>query len=214
MLISYPVLPASAIHDDEDVYLTNVLEAHLIAFEGGYPVSTIPTAQGPMHRWHGGVHLYGGGEPLRAVADGKVVAFRFAAQRETYGTLGDYDTSFVLLKHETQTGENTPMVFYSLYMHLANKADLQSDRFQQLPSWLRQASAGPSVQTPAGQKVWRKDVLGFAGQLYGREAMHFEVFMLDADFNGIWRDSSAITQGTGSDDWFGDAHFVIPAQRA
>lgn len=210
MLISYPVLPAAAINDDEDVYLNNVLAAHLLSNEGIYPVSTLNTAQGALHRWHGGVHLNGAGEPIRAIADGTLVAFRFAAARETYGTLGDYDTSFVLLKHDTQTGENTRAVFYSLYMHLANKADLQSDRFQQLPIWLRQAAAGPTVKTPVGQKVWRKDVLGFAGQLYGREAMHFEVFMLDADFNRVWRDSTAVTQGTGSDDWFGDAHFVIP----
>jgi predicted chitinase len=213
MLISYPVLPAAAPHDNEDVYLNNVLAAHLLPNEGIYPVSTITTVQGALHRWHGGIHLQGAGEPIRAIADGTLVAFRFAAARKTYGALGEYDTSFVLLKHDTFTGEHTQAVFYSLYMHLASKSDLQSDRFQQLPGWLRQAAAGPAVQTPAGQKVWRKDVLGFAGQLYGHEAVHFEVFMLDADFNQIWRDSTAVTQGTGSDDWFGDTHFVIPANQ-
>lgn len=211
MLISYPFLPAGAIHDDEDVYLANILEGHLLQYEGRYPVSTLNGPQGPVHRWHGGVHLHGGGEPVRAIADGTVVAYRFAAQRESYGTLGDYDTGFVLLRHETQTGENTTIVFYSLYMHLANRMDLHADRFQQLPTWLRQ-SAGPQVQRPTNQRVWRKDVLGFAGQLYNREAMHFEVFMLDADFQRVWRDSTAVAQGTGSDDWFGDAHFVISAQ--
>ena len=212
MLISYPVLPASAIHDDEDIYLANILEGHLLQHEGRYPVSTINTAQGQMHRWHGGVHLFGGGEPIRAIADGTVVACRFTAQRETYEGQGDYDTGFVLLRHETQTGENTSVVFYSLYMHLANQADLAADRLSQLPTWLRQGP-GCAVKRPANQRVWRKDVLGFAGQLYNREAMHFEVFMLDADFNRVWRDSSSITQGTGSDDWFGDAHFVIPAHQ-
>lgn len=212
MLISYPVLPAAAVHDDEDIYLARILEAHLLQYEGNYPVSTITTPQGEVHRWHGGVHLHGGGEPIRAIADGTVVAFRFAAQRETYGTLGDYDTSFVLLRHETQTGENTPMVFYSLYMHLANQGDLAADRLSQLPMWLRQ-NPGPAVQRPANQRIWRKDALGFAGQLYNREAMHFEVFMLDADFQRVWRDSGAVTEGTGSNDWFGDAHFVIPAQQ-
>lgn len=213
MLISYPVLPAAAVHDEEDIYLARILEAHLLQYEGNYPVSTITTPQGEVHRWHGGVHLHGGGEPIRAIADGTVVAFRFAAQRETYGTLGDYDTSFVLLRHETQTGENTPMVFHSLYMHLANQGDLAADQFSQLPAWLRQ-SPGSAIQRPANRRVWRKDVLGFAGQLYNREAMHFEVFMLDADFQRVWRDSSAITEGTGSNDWFGDAHFVIPSQQS
>jgi hypothetical protein len=212
MLISYPVLPQAAIHDDEDIYLERILEGHLRQHEGRYPVSTVATLREPMHRWHGGVHLHGGGEPIRAIADGTVVAYRFAAQRENYDGVGDYDTGFVLLRHETQTGENATIVFYSLYMHLANQADLAADRLVQLPYWLRQ-HPGTSVRRPADQRIWRKDVLGFAGQLYDREAMHFEVFMLDADFQRIWRDSTAVTQGAGSDDWFGDAHFVIPAQQ-
>jgi predicted chitinase len=211
MLISYPVLPAAAAHADEDVYLGNIIEAHVIEHEGRYPVSTLNTPSGPIHRWHGGVHLYGGGEPIRAIADGTVVALRAAAARETYEGLGEYDTSFVLIRHETQSGENTTVVFYSLYMHLASRADMQADRFQQLPLWLRQVPAGPQVQTPANQRIWRKDALGFAGQLYGREACHVEVFTTDAAFNALWRDSTAVTQGAGSADFFGDAHFVIPA---
>lgn len=212
MLISYPILRQDNIHDDEDIYLANVIESALVNTEGRYPISTLTTPQGQVHRWHGGVHLYGGGEPLRAIADGTVVACRFTAARETYEGLGDYDTSFVLLRHETQSGENTTVVFYSLYMHLANQADLAADRLSQLPTWFRN-NPGTDVKRPANQRVWRKDVLGFAGQLYGRETCHFEVFMLDADFNRVWHDSGAIAQGTGSDDWFGDAHFVVPAQR-
>ena len=212
MLISYPILRQDNIHDDEDIYLANVIESALVNTEGRYPISTLTTPQGQVHRWHGGVHLYGGGEPIRAIADGTVVACRFTAARETYEGLGDYDTSFVLLRHETQSGENTTVVFYSLYMHLANQADLAADRLSQLPTWLRN-NPGTDVKRPANQRVWRKDVLGFAGQLYGRETCHFEVFMLDADFNRVWHDSSSIAQGTGDDDWFGDAHFVIPAQR-
>lgn len=212
MLISYPILRQDNIHDDEDIYIANVIESALVNTEGRYPISTLTTPQGQVHRWHGGVHLYGGGEPLRAIADGTVVACRFTAARETYEELGDYDTSFVLLRHETQSGENTTVVFYSLYMHLANQADLAADRLSQLPAWLRN-NPGTDVKRPANQRVWRKDVLGFAGQLYGRETCHFEVFMLDADFNRVWHDSSSIAQGTGNDDWFGDAHFVIPAQR-
>lgn len=213
MLISYPVLPAAAVHEDEDIYLANILEGHLLSQEGIYPVSTTNSVNGPVHRWHGGVHLHGGGEPVRAIADGTVVAFRFGAQAETYEPYGVYDTGFILLRHESQTGENTTLVFYSLYMHLANQASLAADRLSQVPTWMRQ-NPGQSVQRPSNQRVQRKDVLGFTGQLYGREALHFEVFMLDADFERVWRDSTAITQGTGSNDWFGNAHFVIPAAQA
>lgn len=150
------------------------------------------------------------------MADGTVVAFRFAKEVESYEGLGRYDTSFVLIRHETQTGESTTVAYYSLYMHLANRGDLLPDRYQQLPTWLRTPACtpGPGVQKPAKLKVWRKDVLGFAGKLYDSEACHIEVFAMDADLNAFWRDSTSITQGSGSADFFGDAHFVIPASQA
>jgi predicted chitinase len=211
MLISYPFLRKDDFHTDEDVYLSNVIESSVITNEGYFPISPLPTAEGTVHRWHGGVHLYGGGEPIRAIADGTVVAYRFTTGSEQYEGLGPYDTSFVLLRHETHSGENTTVVFYSLYMHLANQTDLPADRLTKLPSWLR-ANPGTDIKKPTDQKVWRKDVIGFAGKLYGLETCHFEIFMLDADFGSIWRDSTAITKGTGSDDWFGDAHFIIPKE--
>ena len=213
MLISYPFLSASTLHDDEDRYLAQVLSTHGLPNEGGFPVSLLPTARGDLPCWHGGIHLRGGGEPVRAIADGTVVAFRFAAQAETYGTLGPYDTGFVLLRHETQAGEQLPVVFYSLYMHLAAQDGLAADRLAQLPRWLRE-QPGPEVRRPGQQKVWRKDVLGFAGQLYRHEAMHFEVFMLDADFRRVWCNSRDLTARNGRVDGFGDAHFVLPAGQA
>jgi hypothetical protein len=213
MLISYPILPARQNAESEDAYLTRLLTTYVNADEGRYPISSLNAPGGTVHRWHGGVHLVGGGEPIRAIADGFVSAFRAASQLETYPGQGDYDTSFVLLRHDTQSGENTGVEFYSLYMHLAHRGSLQPDRFQRLPEWLRQAAVGPNVQRPANVRVWRKEVLGFAGTLYGRETCHFEVFATDAAFTRFWRDSTATTQGNGSADFFGDAHFVIPAQQ-
>lgn len=213
MLISYPVLPTRQDTESEDAYLDRLLEAHVDANEGRYPVSTLNTSHGPMHRWHGGVHIVGNGEPIRAIADGVVVAYRFAQSPETYEGLGQYDTSFVLIRHTTQTGEHTQVEFYSLYMHLANRSALLPDRFQQLSTWLRQATPGTSVQRPTNLRVWRKDVLGFAGTLYDREACHIEVFATDAGLGAFWRESTAVTEGAGSADFYGDAHFVIPANR-
>lgn len=215
MLISYPVLPARRDTEAEDVYLDRILDNHVLSTEGRFPVSTVQTSGGPIHRWHGGVHIRGQGEPIRAIADGTVVAFRFAKESETYDGLGQYDTSFVLIRHETQTGESTAVAYYSLYMHLASRGDLLPDRYQQLPSWLRTPAytPGPGVQKPSNLKVWRKDVLGFAGKLYGEEACHIEVFATDVDLKAFWRDSTKVTQGCGSADFYGDAHFVIPANR-
>lgn len=213
MLISYPVLPTRANNESEDAYLDRLLTTHVNNDEGRYPVSTLNTSQGQMHRWHGGVHLIGSGEPIRAIADGTVVAYRFTQSSETYDGLGRYDTSFVLIRHSTETGENTSVSFYSLYMHLASRSSLLPDRYQQLTQWMRDATPGPSVIRPTNLRVWRKDVLGFAGVLYEREACHMEVFASNTDLNQFWRDSSSVTQGAGSEDFFGDAHFVIPAER-
>lgn len=215
MLISYPVLPARRDTEAEDAYLDRILDNHVLSTEGRFPVSTVQTSGGAIHRWHGGVHIRGQGEPIRAIADGTVVAFRFAKESETYDGLGQYDTSFVLIRHETETGESTAVAYYSLYMHLASRGDLLPDRYQQLPSWLRTPAytPGPGVQKPSNLKVWRKDVLGFAGKLYGEEACHIEVFATDVDLKAFWRDSTKVTQGCGSADFYGDAHFVIPANR-
>lgn len=215
MLISYPVLPARPETEAEDAYLERILNTHVLSSEGRFPVSTIPTTKGPIHRWHGGIHIQGLGEPIRAMADGTVVAFRFAKQAETYEGLGQYDTSFVLIRHDTQTGESTSVAFYSLYMQLANRDALLPDRYQQLPPWLRSPACtpGPAVQKPSNLKVWRKDVLGFAGKLYDKEACHIEIFTTQAGLSAFWRDSTSVKQGAGSADFYGDAHFVIPANR-
>lgn len=213
MLISYPVLPARANNESENAYLNRLLTTYVNNDEGRYPVSTLNTSQGQMHRWHGGIHLIGNGEPIRAIADGTVVAYRFAQSPETYLGFGRYDTSFVLIRHSTETGENTSVSFYSLYMHLASRSSLLPDRYQQLTQWMRDATPSPSVVRPTNLRVWRKDVLGFTGMLYEQPACHMEIFATDADLNRFWRDSSSINQGAGSADFFGDAHFVIPTGR-
>lgn len=202
MLISYPILPAPAASSSE-AELEAFIKAHVDTTKGLYPVSA-------HDRWHGGIHLKPGAAPIRAIADGEVVAYRVITVPETYKKQ-DFDTSFVLLKHTTETGENTPVVFYSLYMHLANRRDLQQNqRIKQLPDWLQKAAPGTQAQAGSGQKVWRKDILGFGGQLYGDRQVHFEIFT--PDISGFWKDSKSMAQGAnGSPDFFGDAQFVVPS---
>lgn len=200
MLISYPILPAPAAKPGE-----TELEAFIVKYvdttQGLYPVSL-------KDRWHGGIHLKPGDAPVRAIADGEVVAYRVAAAPETYKNQ-DFDTSFVLLKHTTETGEKTPVVFYSLYMHLRSRRDLKDPQSKQLPDWLQKAAPGTDIKPGNGQLVWRKDVLGFGGQLYGDRHVHFEIFA--PDIHAFWKDSKALAQGAnGSDDFFGDAYFVVP----
>lgn len=200
MLISYPILPTPAAKSGE-TELEAFIGKYVDTTQGLYPVSL-------KDRWHGGIHLKPGDAPVRAIADGEVVAYRVAATPETYKNQ-DFDTSFVLLKHTTETGEKTPVVFYSLYMHLRSRRDLKDPQLKQLPDWLQKAAPGADVKSGNGQLVWRKDVLGFGGQLYGDRHVHFEIFAPDID--AFWKDSKALAQGAnGSDDFFGDAYFVVP----
>lgn len=184
--------------------VSDTIEQSISAKEGLYPV-------GFDRRWHGGIHLSAAAnEPVRAIADGEVVAFRCASAVEHYQGVGDFDSSFVLLKHSTQTGESTPVEFYSLYMHLQSTKDMIADLYAQLPAFIKQAKAGPDVIKPTNVKVYRKDVLGFVGTLYDRTTLHFEIFTTDEALAKFWKDSASMTS-TGSPDFYGDAHFIIPA---
>ncbi|MGY0653003.1 M23 family metallopeptidase [Luteimonas sp. A537] len=207
MLISYPILPAGADTQSEDDRF-NAMLALAQRDRGLYPVTT-------GSRWHGGIHLTPDDEPIRAIADGVIVAYRLAPDTKDYPGQGAYDTSFVLIRHETDSGENTRVVFYSLYMHLRPKGLLSNAQRQQLAPFLRDPTpSDAAVQAPANSRILRKEVLGFAGQLYGHPTIHFEIFATEANFNAFWRDRTAIAAGNhGSDDVFGDMHFVIPAGR-
>lgn len=94
---------------------------------------------GKNRQWHGGVHVTEKGasycinlQPIRAVADGKVVAYRMseALQESELPTIlpGNklvYSNNFCLIQHDYKavnsedTSKSNEMRFYSLYMHLA-----------------------------------------------------------------------------------------------
>lgn len=207
MIISYPIIPTGTDNQTEREKFDAIL-AMVQSDRGLYPVTN-------GNRWHGGLHLSPGDEPICAIADGTVVAYRLAPETKEYPGQGSYDTSFVLLRHETDSGEHTRVVFYSLYMHLKPKGLLSNTQRQQLASFLREAAVGEAaVCAPANTRIWRKEVLGFGGQLYGRPTVHFEIFATEADFNRFWRDRTTIAAGNnGSDDVFGDIHFIVPAHR-
>ncbi|KVG29588.1 M23 family metallopeptidase [Burkholderia diffusa] len=171
-------------------------------------------------RWHCGVHLQPDtkGE-VYAIADGEVVAYRVCQHGIDDG---ESHTGFVLLKHVTETGEGRTLTFYSLYMHLLPLAEYQqhSADAKTMPEFLRMPSgtvnkgqATPAV-TGNGRKVRRKDVLGWRGKYEGMPHLHFEIFMLPADFDAYFGhtqlDNDTPVPPTGTD-WWGHAYFVIPA---
>lgn len=230
MIISPPFLPQSGLTGDAadtDTMMTAV-EAFEPGYHGVYPVAF-------DRRWHCGVHLIPDtlNEPVRAIADGEVVAYRVSQNPISDGHTDDNgqevqntNTGFVLLRHVTDTGDGRTITFYSLYMNLL---DLTAQKQLYTPpanppqntsptglaAWLLEA--GDAVKPGNGKKVYRKDMLGLWGQSQGLRHLHFEVFMTEEDFTA-WFEQSGHTVQLGeknpvqptSKDWWGHAYYVIP----
>jgi hypothetical protein len=217
MIISPPFLPTDINNgngpdDDEDPIMTAVNALELA--HGAYPIAF-------DRRWHTGVHLMPSnkGDPVRAIADGEVVAYR-VAQKAIDGGSGalDSNTGFVMLKHHSDTGDGRSITFYSLYMHLLD-LDAYADAgatavLQSLPDFLQHATPDDGVSGSSSLKVYRKDVLGVPGACHGQRHIHFEIFMLQDDFSQYFKstklDNPQPTTAVGNDCW-GHSYFIIPA---
>jgi len=228
MIISPPFLPdidvdARAAGSTDP--MMDAIDRFELTHEGIFPIAQ-------DRRWHCGVHLAPAyqTEPVRAIADGEVLAYAVSQRAIPSGKLDvdgkkalNTNTGFVLLKHTTETGEGRTITFYSLYMHLL---DLDNTRRKirpiqtppeigsstQLPKWLAEPTDG--VQVPANRKVYRKDMLGYPGMCDGSRHLHFEIFMAEDDFDAYFSrtslDDSAPQTPSGSD-WWGHAYFMVPA---
>ena len=183
---------------------------------GTYPISW-------DRGWHTGVHLVPGDQhmPVRAIADGTVVAYRVC--EKPLPDMSDKlncNGGFVLLRHEKETGQGRTLRFYSLYMHLLdlegmNAAGLPpvcSNKPYAMPLWA-QCPTGVAV-SGNGEKVHRKDIIGYLGKCSDMWELHFEIFMTQEDFDAYFGPTqlgaAKVTTPTGSDCW-GHSYYVIPA---
>ncbi|WP_042303127.1 hypothetical protein [Paraburkholderia kururiensis] len=215
MIISPPFLPASGLTSTDGSKPDPMMDA-LDRFElahGVYPVAA-------DRSWHCGAHLapdvHG---PVHAIADGEVVAYRVCQHAMDDG---NGNAGFVLLRHSTETGDGRTLTFYSLYMHLLPLAEYHTFGHDgtQLPAFLHKSSGQDTrgKVTPAvkgnGQKVRRKDVLGFLGRYQGVTYMHFEIFMTPGDFEAYFGHTqlgvASPATATARDCW-GHTCFTIPA---
>jgi predicted chitinase len=88
---------------------------------------------GRNHFWHGGVHFTFADNPVLAVADGEVIAYRINNALKEYKGVNPkedeppptgeapkyfFSNGFVLIRHKFVTPMGTEIPFYSLYMHL------------------------------------------------------------------------------------------------
>lgn len=227
MIVSPPFLPARAATTQDDAWVAAAMpqpESRLRstqAREGSYPLSN-------NLEWHNGIHLQGqaaedGRTPVRAIADGNVVfvaqpkqANNEPADAQNFNPFGDApswtDNGLVILRHETEIGaagdQPTTLVYYSAYMHLNEIG--------------RAASSGTTAsKLKIGDAVWRKDVVGYAGQIYGHAGqVHLEI-CLDQDNltrligrSPAWVDPKNIATPTAdgrTDAVFGAIWFYLPA---
>ncbi|WJF88892.1 peptidase M23 [Paraburkholderia bonniea] len=228
MIISPPFLPAvPASADTLDAMMDKV--DSFATRHGIYPIAF-------DRRWHCGQHLDPREQslPVRAIADGEVVAYRVCQNAICDGKKNDdgspklnSDTGFVLLRHTTETGDGRTLTFYSLSMHLLNLNDLTAlmgnlpavgSAPHVLPAWLR------TPTTPAGsavggesRKVYRKDILGYPGKCHDQFQLHFEIFMTQPGFEAYFGQTqlgrTQSVTSTTTDCW-GSTYYVIPPQQA
>lgn len=212
MIISPPFLPAAGTTSSDASALDPMMDC-VDKFElahGIYPIAF-------DRRWHTGIHLMPAtqNERVRAIADGEVVAYR-VCQKAIDGGSGapDSNPGFVLLKHATETGDGRSITFYSLYMHLLELDGYAGLGVQlsSLPEYLRTPTPDEG-QSGGGEKVYRKDALGLPGRCHGQMHIHFEIFMLPADFTVYFGSTQLDNKGpatpTGKDCW-GHTYFIIP----
>lgn len=199
MLISPPFLPARQVNQSDDDWLTSAMVCGQ-AGDGAFPLSF-------QLGWHGGVHLTApvgssSTERVRAIADGTVVYLRPSTVRvddpsHPQNYRGWTDNGCVLVRHQTAIGTGADaeqVVFFSLYMHLSQL----------------------SPALVVGRRVFRKDELGQAGQIYGgrQRQIHFEIVCDDENLRKLaGRTSGAVdrTRDGRTDAVYGSLYFLLPA---
>jgi len=165
--------------------------------EGGYPVSF-------QMNWHGGVHLNApeGTSDVRAIADGTIAFLRQATKQVTGSSHplnyrgGWTDDGCVVLRHQTEIGADsvgsaTSVVYFSIYQHLKKVSSAYNQ----------------------GDRVYRKEILGTAGSIYGAtNRIHFEIVCDDANVKLLTGRSETYTpveRDGRTDAVFGSIHFLL-----
>ncbi|ALL71289.1 Putative chitinase (plasmid) [Paraburkholderia caribensis MBA4] len=183
--------PGDTVVPDGDVCAANMLEC--APGNGAYPVSF-------NLAWHGGAHLMAppdGNQPayVRAIADGKVVYLRKTGPNGKptlhYRNVRT-DDGCVVIRHDTEIGEgdSAKITYYSVYLHLQTMQ--------------------PTLAI--GKKIYRKDVLGTPGQIYGQyPQIHFEIVCNEANLKKIIGRAPGPVGAQGrTDAVYGDNWFFVP----
>ena len=227
MIISPPFLPTRPANQADSAWLDAAFGLPAIS-----PATQAPEGSFPLGNhlaWHNGLHIQGqanaeGHTVVRAIADGQVLFVSPPARANAdnndplnYNPFGQgarwTDNGIVIVRHTTEIGAHgnqpTEIVYFSVYMHLNHIGRIT-----------------PAGQTAAralqfGDRIWRKDEIGRAGQVYGHAAqMHLEIALDEANLTRLigrapaWVDPAHIPAPTADgriDAVFGAVWFYLPA---
>lgn len=226
MIISPPFLPARTPTQSESAWLDSAFVQPLPLRETNAPAGSYPLGIGLA--WHNGLHMQGAANannqtPVHAIADGEVIYVSVPRPSNTDpgdaqnfnpfpGGAAWTDNGLVILRHQTEIGANgnqpTTLTYFSAYMHLKQIGRI----------------------TPAGQqaarvlqindRVYRKEEIGKAGQIYGHAGqIHLEICLDTANLRRLigrpptWVDPANIPAPTADgriDAVFGAIWFYLP----
>ncbi|MDM0123407.1 M23 family metallopeptidase [Variovorax arabinosiphilus] len=218
MIISPPFLPTSDADDLRYVAIAMPDSVDIAPGSGGAPAGSYPLTTAMT--WHNGLHIQAPRDaqnqhlPVRAIADGTVIfkrapkpANNTATDAQNYNPYSNTpawtDNGIVIVRHTTDIGAtgNTPttVTYYSAYMHLSS------------------IDAAVEEKKP----IWRKDVIGKAGQIYGRDhQIHFEICLNPDELQKLmgvnrpitWGDPATAPTADGrTDAVFGSLYVYLPA---
>ena len=227
MIISPPFLPARAANQTDTAWLDQAFAPALPLRETNAPAGSYPLGVGLA--WHNGLHVQGvatadNQTPVYAIADGEVIHVSPPVRSnnepdhpQNFNPFGNgatwTDNGLVILRHETEIGANgdqpTTLTYFSAYMHL-NQIGRITPAGQQTARALQ-----------VGDRVYRKDEIGKAGQIYGHAVqIHVEICLNQENLERLigrppaWVDPANIPAPTADgriDALFGAIWFYLPA---
>ena len=199
MLISPPILLPRNNSETDDQWIARCMTGDGPG-RGAYPLSH-------ELEWHGGLHLTAPRNgtnvaAIRAIADGKIIFMRthtiVNALDENHPLnyfKGYTSDACVVIEHCTEIGEgaNASVIFYSVYQHLTDLSD----------------------KIAKDKRIYRKDVIGHAGHIYGeQDRFHFEICCNEDNLMKLMGrvSGSLSTDSNGrTDAVFGAMYFSIPS---
>ncbi len=130
MHLHYPILPQGENPTPEELLKANEVYYGHCNYAGFWLLTT-------SNGFHGGIHIEEVNKPVHCMADGRIIAYRIGNEniKQKGNEALSFSNAFVLVQHNFTTNKGVSLRFYSLYMHLLPKAELEKDKGKNIPDW-------------------------------------------------------------------------------